>query len=96
MRGQNLPPLDFRAAEHGGDQLRHLVAGGGAAALGDGRRRPHAAQRIGALDQHPRIEPERPADQAEHENEADADTAAAAARHADTSPPPILDVVAAR
>src|ERR1700730_1525008 len=77
---QQVPPHHLGAAEHGGNELAGAI--GGCAGL---RRGPigrvvgmaAAAENLGAADQQPGVDAERPADQAEHDDRADAHAAGA-------------------
>ncbi len=106
---EDLAPAVVDLAEDAGDHAAHLVGrraalGGGRLTIGlVGRRLAAAGEDLGAADQDARIDAEGIADQAEHDDGADAQTAAAhrqaepasAAAHAATAVAAILNVVAA-
>ncbi len=91
---ENILPLRLGAAEDARHEAADVVARrAGAPRLPARRRlarrlllvaRPAAGEDFGAADQHPRVDAERPADQAEHHDGADAQ-AAAADRHPETA-----------
>ena len=90
--GEDRLPLRLGAAEHAGDEAAGVVAGRPGAARLPARlgrlldlRIAAARQNFGAADQDAGIDAERPADQAEHDDGADAEPAAA---DRETEPPP--------
>src|SRR5499426_3536413 len=99
---QYLGPAVFGVAQHRGHELPHLIVGRtGLAWLRRGRLGGFAAARqdLGAADQQARVDPQRPADEAEDHNRADADAAPATDRDAEPATslvtPAVFDVVAA-
>src|SRR5262245_13016739 len=94
---EDLLPLDFRAPEHSGHELPHLIGlrvclgtpGGGLRLL---LRAAQAGQHLRSPDQVKRIDAQSPADETEKDDGAKTD--AAGATHGRAAP--ILDVVAAR
>src|SRR2546429_4785593 len=108
---KNFLPLRFRAAEHGRDELSHLVRGRSRACLARTGcltrlllRTAPARQDVGAADQYVRIYTEPPTEEAEYDDGADAEAAALPTRNAKAPArsvaailtPSIFDVVAAR
>src|SRR5262249_51038947 len=102
---ENFLPLGLRAAEHGRDELSHLIRGRSRlSAVARLRirlllRGSSAGQNLGAADQDARIDAEPIADKAEYDDGADP-KAASTPRDAKARPavlaPPIFNVVAAR
>jgi hypothetical protein len=90
--------LHLSAPEHGGNELAHLIGGGlRLTSRGGLRLLLRVARADLAFDQVERVDAQRPADEAEHDQGADPDAAGAAHRHpAGPIGAPILDVVAAR
>src|SRR6266571_1852717 len=102
---QQIPPYRLGAPEHGRHELAGAVAwraGLGRGAMGRVIGMAAAAENLGAADQEPRVDAERPAENPEHDQRADAHPARAD-REAKAAPAvtallaaAILDVVAAR
>src|SRR5262245_20888937 len=99
---EDLFPFGFRASEHGGHELAHLVGWGLRLGVLRGglrlllRAAAQLGQDLGSADQVERIDAQGPADETEHEERADADSAGAAgAKAAGSTLALILDVVAA-
>src|SRR6266536_992906 len=102
----HLPPHRLGAAQHGGNDLAGEVARGAGmrrGAIGHVVGMASAAEHLGAPDQEPRVDAERPAHEPEHDQRADAH-AAGADRDAEAAPAAvtaflaaaILDVLTAR
>src|SRR5712691_5029593 len=100
---QQVPPYRLGAAEHGRHELAGAVAwraGLGRGAIGRVIGMAAAAENLGAADQEPRVDAERPAENPEHDQRADAHPAGADRKAAPAGvallAAAILDVVAAR
>jgi hypothetical protein len=94
LLGQNFRPDRLVGREHGGDELAHVI--GGRPRLPRLRRRglgarAHLVDHFGTADEKARINPERPADEAENDNCPDA-KATLAAGNAASLPAPVLDI----
>src|SRR3984957_2405029 len=101
--GEDVLPLDLGAAQYARHEAAHLVLGHAGLPLARGRLHLRliaaAGEQFGAPDQNPRIDAERPADQPQHHDGADAQAAASARQAAEAAAAflaTILDVAAFR